>query len=68
MTGNAHAIRDVPAAVVIGKGYGIAGNRSLHCPDETPLSNLQLALLEKLGLPVEKFGDSNGELNLIHGV
>ena len=66
--GNAHAIRDVPAAVVIGKGYGIDGNRSLHCPDETPLSNLQLALLEKLGLPVEEFGDSNGELNLIHGV
>ena len=26
------------------------------------------SLLEKLGLPMERFGDSTGELNLIHGV
>jgi hypothetical protein len=30
--------------------------------DSTPLANLQLTMLEKLGLDVEKFGDSDGML------
>jgi hypothetical protein len=34
---------------------------------EKPLSNLQLSMLEKLGLPVEHFGDSTGDLNLLSG-
>ena len=65
---NLHTWVDVPTLVVAGKGFGIAGNRSVHCPAGTPLANLQLTLLEKLGLPMEGFGDSTGELNLIHGV
>ena len=63
-----HAPKNVPTAVVAGKGFGMVGNRSVHCPEGTPLANLQLTLLERLGVPVEKFGDSNGELNLIHSV
>jgi hypothetical protein len=63
--GNLHTWADVPALVVAGKRMGIAGNRSVHCPAQTPLANLQLTLLEKLGLAVEHFGDSNGELNLL---
>jgi hypothetical protein len=66
--GNLHAPVDVPTAVIAGKGFGIAGNRAIQCPVGTPLANLQLTLLEKLGLPMEKFGDSNGELKLVHGV
>jgi hypothetical protein len=31
-------------------------------PDHTPLSNLQLTLLGNLGLPMEKFGDSTGQI------
>jgi len=36
-------------------------------PDEkatenTPIANLYVALLEKLGIPVESFGDSTGRL------
>ena len=65
---NLHTWVDVPTLVVAGTGFAIAGNRSVHCPAGTPLANLQLTLLEKLGLPVETFGDSNGELNLIHDV
>ena len=40
------------------------GNRFVQYPpdDGTPLANLQLTLLEKLGLDVDKFGDSNGML------
>ena len=66
--GNLHTPTNVPTVLVAGRGLGISGNRTLHCPQGTRLSNLQLTMLEKLGLPVEKFGDSDGELNLIHGV
>ena len=34
----------------------------------TPFANLQMTLLDKLGLAVERFGDSNGELKLVTGV
>jgi hypothetical protein len=30
-------------------------------PEHTPLTNLQLTLLHKLGVPAEKLGDSTGE-------
>jgi hypothetical protein len=66
--GNLHTWVDVPTVVIAGKALGIAGNRSVHCAAGTPLANLQLRLLEKLGLPVEKFGDSNGELNLLRSL
>ena len=31
-------------------------------PEDTPLTNLQLTLVGKLGIPMEKFGDSNGRV------
>lgn len=62
--GNLHAPVDVPTAVIAGKGFGLAGNRSLQCPVGTPLANLQLTLLEKLGVPAERFGDSDGKIDL----
>ena len=66
--GNVHTPTNVPIALVAGRDFGMKGNRTIHCPEGTPLSNLQLTMLEKLGLPMEKFGDSNGELRLIHDV
>ena len=30
-------------------------------PEDTPLTNLQLTLLDKMGVPVEKLGDSTGQ-------
>jgi hypothetical protein len=30
----------------------------------TPLSNLMIAVLDKAGVPTEKFGDSSGRLEL----
>jgi hypothetical protein len=65
---NIHYTRNVPTLVVGGgKTFNIAGGRHLRFP-EKPLSNLQLTLIEKLGLPVEHFGDSTGELNLLAGI
>jgi len=65
---NLHLHKNLPTVVVHGKGFGIAGNRHLKNPDGTPLANLHLAMLHKLNLPVEKFGDSSGKLNLMTGL
>jgi hypothetical protein len=61
-----HNALDLPTVVVSGRGIDIQGNRHLRFPSETArLTDLQLTLLEKLNLPVERFGDSEGQLNLL---
>jgi hypothetical protein len=46
----------------MGGGSGaLKGGRHLVYPEDTPLTNLQLTLLDKLGVPVEKLGDSTGQ-------
>jgi hypothetical protein len=45
-----------------GGGCGtLKGGRHLVYPEHTPLTNLQLTVLHKLGVPAEKLGDSTGE-------
>ena len=44
-----------------GGARALKGGRHLVYPEHTPLTNLQLTLLNKLGVPVEKLGDSNGQ-------
>jgi hypothetical protein len=68
--GHMHLPKNVPTLLVSGKEFGIKGNRFIkYDPDsETPLANLQLTLLERFGLAVEKFGDSNGELHRLTSV
>lgn len=47
---------------LVGGGCGtLKGGRHIVYPEHTPLTNLQLTLLHKLGVPAEKLGDSNGE-------
>ena len=62
--GHMHLPKNVPTLLVTGRDLGVKGNRFVQYPpdDGTPLANLQLTLLEKLGLDVDKFGDSNGML------
>ncbi len=62
---NLHMPQNVPTLVAAGKGYDVKGGRHLTVPSGTPLANLQLTMLEKLGLPMEHFGDSSGSLNLL---
>jgi hypothetical protein len=47
--------------LVFGAG-AIKGNQHLVYPDRTPLANLLFTLLLRAGVPVEKIGDSTGEL------
>jgi hypothetical protein len=48
--------------VVGGSAAGITGGRYLRYPQGTPLANLHVTLLDKLGVHVDKFGDSTGKL------
>ena len=65
---NIHAALNLPTLVVGGGAGQIKGGRHLVYPKGTPLTNLQLALLQKLGARMEQFGDSNGTLNLLEDV
>jgi hypothetical protein len=59
-----HSQRDLPIIVAGGAAGRIAGGRYLCFPgDTTPLTNLYLTMLDKVGVPTEKLGDSTGKLN-----
>jgi hypothetical protein len=62
--GNIHNHRRCPL-LVLGHGNGrIAGETHLKAPDGTPMANVFLTLMHKLGLNVNSFGDSTGEFAL----
>ena len=65
---NTHFHDDLPIALVGGKNAGIRGGRYLRYPADTPLANLHVTILEKLGVPVEALGDSTGPLGRLTGV
>ncbi|MBV6430520.1 MAG: hypothetical protein IANPNBLG_00634 [Bryobacteraceae bacterium] len=61
-----HSQRDLPIIVAGGAAGRIAGGRYIRFPgDTTPLTNLYLTMLDKVGVPTEKLGDSTGKLNRI---
>jgi hypothetical protein len=60
---NTHFHEDLPIALVAGKTTGIKGDRYVKAPKGTPIANLYLTLLDKLGVRMDKFGDSTGTLN-----
>lgn len=59
-----HSQRDLPILVAGGASGRVAGGRYVRYPgDETPLTNLYLTMLDKVGVPTERLGDSTGRLN-----
>jgi hypothetical protein len=66
---NAHSPYNLPI-VLLGGGAGtLRGGRhvSFDERDRTPLANLHVTLLDKLGAPVERIGDSTGPLSTLLG-
>ena len=66
---NSHSPYNLPI-VLLGGGAGqLAGGRHLVYPDRdrTPLANLHVTVLDKLGVPVERMGDSTGSLANLAG-
>ncbi|MDR0780449.1 MAG: DUF1552 domain-containing protein [Pseudomonadales bacterium] len=62
--GNSHNHDPLPILLVGGAGGTLEGNRHLVFPEKTNMSNLLLALLDKLGLPQASFGDSTEMLTI----
>jgi hypothetical protein len=59
--GNQHDHYDLPCLIVSGPAM-FKGGRHLRYPDRTPMANLLLTMTDKLGVPVDKLGDSTGRL------
>jgi len=59
--GNRHNHHDLPI-MLMGKGGGLKAGQHLQHRRETPLTNLYVSMLRRMGAPASKFGDSNGEL------
>ena len=60
--GNAHNPHNLPV-VLAGRGGGtLSPGRHLVYEKNTPLCNLYVSMLNRLGTPMEKFSDSTGEL------
>jgi hypothetical protein len=65
--GNAHAHHDLPI-ILLGRGGGtIQPGRHIRYPSKTPLTNLYLSMLERMGAPTDKLGDSTGRLEGLEG-
>ncbi|TWT29523.1 DUF1552 domain-containing protein [Blastopirellula retiformator] len=60
--GNRHNHDDLPI-IMAGRGGGaITPNRHLIYPDNTPLTNLYVSMLNIVGAKADRFGDSNGKI------
>ncbi len=57
---NQHDHDPLPILVAGGASGRMQGGRHIRAGKDTPLSNLHAALLDKLGVPLSAFGDSNG--------
>jgi hypothetical protein len=65
--GDRHDHDDLPI-LLAGRGGGkVRPGRHLRYPEGTPLTNLYLALLDRVGAAVESFGDSTGRLPSLEG-
>ena len=62
--GNWHSHVDLPVVVA----GAVKGNRHLVFPKGTPMTNLYLTLLDRMGVRPETIGDSNGELQHLSDV
>jgi hypothetical protein len=60
--GNAHDPKNLPIALIGGGCGELKGGRHIRYPKDTPLANLHIALLDKLGVRVDRIGDSTGSI------
>ncbi len=60
---NVHDHTNLPIIVAGGAAGGMRGNRHIRYEKPTPLANLHLTLLDKVGVQIDSFGDSNGTID-----
>jgi hypothetical protein len=60
---DAHDHSNLPILVAGGAAGNMQGGRHIRFTQPTPLANLHLTLLNKVGVPLESFADSNGRVD-----
>jgi hypothetical protein len=65
---NAHLHTNLPIILAGGGGGAVKGDRYVRLPEETPLANLHVTVLEKMGIPVEHLGNSTGDVQILSEV
>jgi hypothetical protein len=60
--GNRHNHNDLPVLVAGHGGGTLRTGRHIRYPDETPMTNLYMAMLDRMGVHTESLADSTGEL------
>ncbi|MFK8112621.1 MAG: DUF1552 domain-containing protein [Rubripirellula sp.] len=60
---DSHDHSNLPIIVAGGAAGNMQGGRHLKFEKPTPLANLHLTLLNKVGVPLETFADSNGKVD-----
>ena len=61
---NVHLHDNLPLVLVGGAGGQIKGGRHVAVPKDTPVTNLFVTMLDRLGVPIDRIGDSNGRIDL----
>jgi hypothetical protein len=65
--GDAHNHNDLPIALFGRGGGSVKPGRHVRVEKETPLTNLYLSMLERVGAPTKSLGDSTGPLPQLDG-
>src|SRR5687767_1975079 len=60
---NIHDHTNLPILVAGGAAAGMKGNRLIRYKEPVPLANLHLTLLDKVGVKIDSFADSNGKID-----
>ena len=61
--GNGHSNHNLPL-IVAGHAGGLRGGRHVAAKPMTPVANLFVDMMDRVGVPTESFGDSTGKLDL----
>jgi hypothetical protein len=65
--GNSHSHDDLPILLAGNANGTIKTGRHVRYSKETPLTNLYVSMLDRMGANVDAFGDSTGPLTALEG-
>lgn len=61
---NVHNHKRLPVLLMGHAGGTVRGNNHVRVPDETPMANVLLTMMDKLGMNMDRIGDSTGVINI----
>jgi hypothetical protein len=65
--GNRHNHNELPVLFAGAAGGTVKTGRHVRYPKDTPMTNLFLSMLDRVGIPEERFADSTGRLKGLEG-